>query len=129
MRSILPAAVALALASTPAAAFDDRVEASLRKLEPETRFHQICDIETMRRIQADDGPLHPDRMVMDARSDAALDGDVLSGSGGAIRSAGKWYRLTFRCRASADRMTVLALTYRIGEAIPEREWERYGLWR
>ncbi|MFJ5489078.1 DUF930 domain-containing protein [Hansschlegelia beijingensis] len=53
----------------------------------------------------------------------------MRGSGAAIRSGGEWYRLTFSCRATGDRMRVLALTYRVGAAIPPKDWERYGLWR
>ncbi|WP_196804850.1 DUF930 domain-containing protein [Methylopila sp. M107] len=99
------------------------------KLEPDTRFHQICDIETMRRISAEHGSLHPDRMVMDAEREAELSGDVIVGRGAAIRSGGKWYRLTFQCRATPDRLTVVELNYRIGTAIPETRWEEIGLWR
>jgi len=125
----LACALALIFCSAPCSAADSRLAASLKRLEPQTRFHQVCDIETMKRIQAERGSVRPDRMVMDAIRPATEAGDTLSGDGGAIRSGGKWYRLTFSCRASADRMRVLALTYRIGRVIPEKDWERYGLWR
>ncbi len=125
----LACALALLLSSAPCSAADAGLAASLRRLEPETRFHQLCDIETMRRIQEEGGPLKPDRMVMDAIRPATATGDTLSGSGAAIRSGGKWYRLAFSCRATGDRMRVLALTYRVGAAIPQKDWEGYGLWR
>ncbi len=123
------AALALAASLAPAAALEKSLEASLMRLDPETRFHQLCDIETMRRISASDGPLHPDRMVMDAEREAELAGDEIVGRGAAIRSRGRWYRLTFRCRATPDRLKVLELDYRIGAAIPESRWEEIGLWR
>lgn len=129
MRSSILAGLALALASTSSFALEKRVEDSLRRLEPETRFHQLCDIETMRRIQAEGGRLHPDRMVMDAQRDVDLRGDTITGTGAAIRSAGQWYRLSFVCRASPDRMKILELNYRVGSAIPQEDWETYGLWR
>ena len=131
MKSVFGLAAAAALASgvSPAIALEKSLESSLMKLDPETRFHQLCDIETMRRISAADGPLHPDRMVMDAEREAELSGDEIIGRGAAIRSGGRWYRLTFRCRATPDRLTVLELNYRIGAAIPESRWEEIGLWR
>jgi len=117
------------MSAAPTAALERSLEASLLKLEPDTRFHQICDIETMRRISAAHGPLHPDRMVMDAEREAELSGDVIVGRGAAVRSGGKWYRLTFKCRATPDRLTVVELDYRIGAPIPESRWEAIGLWR
>ena len=113
----------------PGGAVERSLEASLMKLDPETRFHQLCDIETMRRISAAHGALHPDRMVMDAEREAELSGDEIVGRGAAVRSGGRWYRLTFRCRATPDRLKVLELRYRIGSAIPESRWEEIGLWR
>jgi hypothetical protein len=129
MSRIVLALLASIFAVSVANAFEKRLLESLKKLEPETRFHQVCDIETMRRIKAEGGALKPDRMVMDAVAPAAREGDVLTGAGGAVRSGGKWYRLSFSCRASEDRMQVLALSYRVGGEIPEAEWELYGLWR
>ncbi|HVI28166.1 DUF930 domain-containing protein [Hansschlegelia sp.] len=125
----LACAFALFFCSAPCSAADRGLAATLQRLEPETRFHQVCDIETMKRIQAERGAIRPDRMVIDAIRPASEAGDTLSGDGGAIRSGGKWYRLAFSCRASTDRMRVLSLSYRIGGAIPEKDWERYGLWR
>ena len=119
---------ALASAS-PAGALEPSLRASLMKLEPDTRFHQICDIEMMRRISAENGPLRPDRLVMDAEREALRSGDVIVGSGAAIRSGGQWYRLAFRCRATPDRLTVVDLSYRIGAPIPASRWESIGLWR
>ncbi|MFC3694490.1 DUF930 domain-containing protein [Chenggangzhangella methanolivorans] len=122
-------AIALLVVQAPAVALERSLEASLLRLDPETRFHQLCDIETMRRISAANGALHPDRMVMDAEREAELSGDEIIGRGAAIRSGGRWYRLTFRCRATSDRLTVLELNYRIGAAIPESRWDEIGLWR
>ncbi|MFC7054140.1 DUF930 domain-containing protein [Hansschlegelia quercus] len=110
------------LSAAPAVALDDALGTSLRRLDPENRLHQLCDIEMMRRIEAEHGPLHPDRLVMDAESPAVLRRDVLAGTGGAVRSGGQWYRLSFRCRASAERLQVLELSYKIGSAIPQARW-------
>ena len=45
----------------------------------------------------------------------------------AVRSKGKWYRLSFVCKTSADHMSVLSFDYKIGDAIPKEHWEEYNL--
>jgi hypothetical protein len=123
-------AASLSAAVLPAAAAQSgRMDAMLRRLEPETRFEQVCDIALMARIQADSSPYRPDRVVGGALEPPHHDGDVLTGRGAALRSGGQWYRLSFECRTTPDHMRVLDLTYRIGDAIPEESWGDYGLWR
>ncbi|MFD1702277.1 DUF930 domain-containing protein [Methylopila henanensis] len=130
----LAAAGALAsslVASVPAYAFsyDRRTEAALRKLEPETRFNQVCDLAAMEKIRKNEPELKPDRMAIDALAEPERKGDTLSGTGAAVRAGGVWRRLAFTCSATPDRMTVTALRYTLGAPIPEQDWERYGLWR
>ncbi|MET0313057.1 MAG: DUF930 domain-containing protein [Hansschlegelia sp.] len=130
MRRVLGLTLAcLCAEGSQAAAADRSLQASLMRLEPETRFHQLCDIEMMRRIAAENGSLKPDRVVMDAEHPALLSGDEIKGAGAAVRSRGQWFRMTFRCRATPDRLTVLDLQYRIGSAIPESRWDAIGLWK
>lgn len=104
-------------------------EASLAKLDPETRLEQVCDLAAMDRIARDKNPYHPDR----AKSDVVLRPqhikDTLVVKGGAFRSGGRWYRLAFTCKASPDHMKVLSFSYQIGEEIPQAKWPSYGLWR
>jgi hypothetical protein len=83
----------------------------------------------MNRIGDDDNPFHPDRAKSDVVSSPKHTGNVLTGSGGAFRSGGKWYAFSFECKASPDHMKVLSFTYKIGEPIPESKWSAYGLWR
>lgn len=126
------AAAALCLAAGlqgAAAASGGRLDAMLRRLEPDTRFEQVCDIALMARIRSDPSPYQPDRIVAAALAPQHHDGLTLKAEGAALRSGGHWYRLTFECRTTPDHMRVLALTYRIGEAIPEDRWDDYGLWR
>ena len=107
----------------------ERMEASLRKLDPDTRFDQVCDMAAMRSIARDSTPYKPDRAVTSAVSQPAIKGDEMTGSGGAFRSKGKWYQFSFTCSATSDRMKVQNFTYKIGEEIPESKWDGYGLWR
>lgn len=123
------AACLAASAQQAYAASNGRLDAMLRRLEPDTRFEQVCDIALMARIRADPGPYQPDRIVAGAIAPQHHDGLVLKAEGAALRSGGHWYRLAFECRTTPDHMRVLNLTYRIGEAIPEDRWNDYGLWR
>jgi hypothetical protein len=121
--------VAGVLSSGVADAGDAGLERMLRRLDLETRFEQLCAIEAMRRIDRADNAFHPDRADVSAISEPVAEGQSMKGSGGAFRSGGNWYRFSFICRASPDRMKVLDFKYTIGAKIPETDWETYGLWR
>lgn len=128
MKQIVLAACLLAMLGTAAPAANTRVERSLLHLDPMTRLEQICAIETMARVHKDKNPYRPDRAVINALSAPALKGDTVSGDGGAFRSKGKWYRYSFSCQATADHMAVSTFSYKIGDPIPEEQWETYGLY-
>lgn len=117
------------LLGAPSFAGDARLEQMLRRLDLETRFEQLCAIEAMRRIDHDKNPYHPDRADVGAISQPIADNQSMTGSGGAFRSGGHWYRFSFACRASPDRLKVLDFKYTIGAKIPESEWDSYGLWK
>jgi hypothetical protein len=117
------------IGTTAALAMDPRFAASLKRLDPETRLEQVCDLEAMNRIGRDAKPFHPDRAKTDVLSHPVHVGSVLKGSGGAFRSKGKWYAFSFTCKASPDHMKVLAFSCKIGNSIPESKWASLGLWR
>jgi hypothetical protein len=119
---------ATVLAVTPAAAGDTRFERSLRSLAPEARLEQICDYTAMKRIRAE-GKFRPDRAVGYAIAEAKVSGNTLVAAGAAFRSRKKWYRLSYTCTTTADRMKVLKFEYEVGPEIPEERWSAYGLWR
>jgi Domain of Unknown Function (DUF930) len=105
------------------------LDAELRRLDPATRLEQICDIEAMRLIKNDPNSYRPDRAVLAATSDPKTAGHIIEGTGGAFRSKGKWYSFSFKCEASDDHMQVLGFDYKLGEAIPENQWAKDGLWQ
>ena len=100
---------------------------ALTRLDPQTRLEQICDREAMRRIK-EEKKLPVDRAQGAASADAKTDGHKLTATGGAYRTKGGWYGLTYVCEATADHMKVLSFDYQTGEAIPKAKWEDYGLW-
>lgn len=126
-RRIANAVVALTMLVSPAAAFDHRTETMLKRLDPETRLIQACNMEAMRRIDHDSNPFHPDRVLIDQIEAPSLSKSVLRGSGGVLRSRGEWYHLSFTCKATADHLTILSFDYKIGDKIDRDEWDELGL--
>ena len=129
MRRLAPAiGMGLALMVTAAAA-DSRIERSLRQLAPRERLVQLCDYTAMKRIRHDDRKFRPDRAVADATIATRVSDDTVKAAGAAFRSRGKWYALSYTCKASPETLKVESFTYKIGEEIPESKWASYGLWQ
>ena len=139
MRKILVVALACSFAAPAMAASKSKSKArkvsaeakfqtALGRLDPQTRLEQVCDLEAMKRIKREK-KFPADRAQGAASAEPKTDGHTLTATGGAFRSKGAWYELSFVCQASPDRMKVLSFEYQTGKAIPESKWENYGLWR
>ena len=115
----------------PAAAkLDERAKAGLKSLDPKTRLEQVCDLEAMDRIGNDKSNNHePDRALGEVTAATEMKGDTLIAKGGAVRSHSHWYKLSYICKGSPDHMKVLDFSYKIGERIPESQWEADSLWK
>lgn len=129
MKQIVWAACIALAFTTGAEAKSKRIDNSLDHLDPMTRLEQLCAIEAMNRVRKDDKTYRPDRAITYALDKPTLDGHTMSGKGGAFRSRGKWYQYSFTCSATPDHKTVSTFTYKIGDPIPEDQWETYGLFR
>ena len=128
MRALGLAIGAATLFAAQAAAADAKFEKSLLMLDPSERLEQLCDYTAMAQIRNDDKSYRPDRAVANAMGEAQVNHDTIDTQGGAFRSRGKWYALTYRCQASPDHMTVVTFKYMIGPEIPETKWAAFGLW-
>lgn len=111
------------------AAADARFEKSLQMLGPAERLEQLCDYTAMTRIRKEVRQYRPDRAVANAIIDVTVKGDTIEAKGGAFRSGGKWYALSYTCKANAEHLKVEAFKYTIGSEIPEAKWASYGLWQ
>ena len=111
-----------------AAAADARFEKSLRQLGPAERLEQLCDYTAMTQIRRESRDYRPDRAVANAMTDAHVTENTVQAKGGAFRSRGKWYGLSYTCTASPDHLKILTFQYVIGQEIPETKWAGYGLW-
>jgi hypothetical protein len=106
-----------------------RLEGILKRMDPSTRLEQLCDVEAMKRIAGDNREFRIDRSVVSALEEPRVKGDMLTGKGAAFRSKGKWYRYSFTCQATPDRLRVLAFEYQLGDEIPETQWSKHGLYQ
>jgi len=117
-------------ATTSVFASDARFLASLRRLDPQTRLEQICDLYAMKQIAHDPtNSYRPDRAKTDVTAHPRHSGTTVTGKGGAFRSGGRWYQFSFSCTGSPDRMQVVSFSYKLGKEIPESKWASYGLWK
>ncbi|MGE3147691.1 MAG: DUF930 domain-containing protein [Pseudorhodoplanes sp.] len=104
------------------------LQANLKRLDPETRLEQVCDLEAMKRIRSD-GRYAPDRAKSYVTSAPRRSGHTLTARGAAFRSGGRWFAFSFTCTGSPDHLRVTAFSYQVGKQIPESAWNAYGLWR
>ena len=128
MRILGLAIGAATMFAAQAAAADPKFEKSLLMLDPSERLEQLCDYTAMARIRSDDKNYRPDRAVANAMGEPQVKQDMIETRGGAFRSRGKWYALSYACAATPDHMTVVSFKYTIGPEIPETKWAAFGLW-
>jgi uncharacterized protein DUF930 len=129
MRTLGLAIGAAMILAAPAAVADGRFEKSLQMLAPAERLEQLCGYTAMTRIRQDDKTFRPDRTVANAMAEPRVRDDTIEVEGGAFRSRGKWFALSYICTTTPDRMAVVAFRYTIGPEIPETKWAGFGLWQ
>lgn len=100
---------------------------ALAQFDEETRIEQLCGIEAMAQIRATFPTFQPDRVVAYAMADVRLLKGTLVAGGAAFRSERQWYRMSFTCALTADTQTIKTFEFAIGDAIPQRLWEKHNL--
>jgi hypothetical protein len=114
-----------------AAALDDpRSRAARRDLAAmaaDERAIQLCGLEAMAQVATWKASLSPDRIVAYATAEVVAAGDTLVADGAAVHGHGRWWRLGFRCELTPDRRRVAGFAFRVGDPIPRRDLERFGL--
>jgi hypothetical protein len=114
------------VAAVSEAVAGEKFRKALDRLDPQTRLEQVCDLEAMNRIKKDQ-KYKPDRAQGAASADPKTEGHKITAKGGAFRSSGGWFELSFTCEATPDHMKVLSFEYQTGKPIPKEKWEEYGL--
>jgi hypothetical protein len=128
MQKLCLSMLAVAAVVSPAHALDSRMKAGLLALDPDTRLEQRCDEEVADRIAQEDKRFDPDKVIAYAIEEPKQDGDEIKTRGGAFRSNGEWYHVAYKCLTAPDHIQILSLRYKIGDKIPEDEWEQYNLY-
>ncbi len=100
---------------------------ALLTLAEDDRMEQLCAVEAMEQIHAWRGDISPDRLVTYAMSNPDVSANTIVAEGAAFRNARRWFTVSFRCEVTPDRERVVAFEFRVGDAVPEEEWERRNL--
>lgn len=105
----------------------DRIRKTFGTLASSEKLMQLCNIEGLEQIRRAQPQYDPDTLVSYAMRDPVSTGLTLSATGGAFRSRRKWYEISFQCSVAADLSAVTAFEFRVGEPIPEDQWEAHNL--
>lgn len=97
------------------------------ELAPQTRLEQRCNARAMGIVGREHKGFHPDEFVAYAFGDPAISGNTIEAPGGALRSGGVWYRLSYDCTTTADGLQVQSFHYTLGASIPKAEWAEHYL--
>jgi hypothetical protein len=125
----LAIAMTTMLAAHADAGADARILRTLKLLGPTDRLEQLCDYTAMLHIRKDARHYRPDRAVAGAIADPKLGPDSVEAKGGAFRSRGHWYEMSYSCTTTPDHLQVLKFHLSIGKEIPQTKWAAYGLWQ
>jgi hypothetical protein len=129
MRLLVLTIATVLVTTAHAAGPDAHFQKVLKLLEPVDRLEQLCDYTAMVHIRKDQRRFHPDRAVASALKPPKIAADSIEAKGGAFRSRGRWYEMTYSCSATPDHMKVLSFRISVGAEIPESKWAAYGLWQ
>lgn len=110
----------------PAVAKSSRSDQML-KLDPATRVEQRCDARAMGIVGREHKGYRPDEFVAYAFADPVMRGTHIKAPGGAIRSGGKWYKLSYVCETSSDGLEIKSFSYQLGAEVPRSEWDAHYL--
>ncbi|MGM4922508.1 DUF930 domain-containing protein [Tardiphaga sp. 804_B3_N1_9] len=113
-------------AQSPLHAASSRTDQML-KLSPETRLEQRCDARAMGSVGREHKGYKPDEFVAYAFADPVIRDNQIKAPGGAIRSGGKWYRLSYVCETTPDGLDVKSFAYQLGTEVPRSEWDEHYL--
>lgn len=123
------AIAAATLTTARAAGLSAELQRVLKLLEPVDRLEQICDYTAMEQIRKDSRHFHPDRAVASAMKKPKIGPNTIDAKGGAFRSRGHWYAMSYSCLATPDHMQVTSFHLKVGQEIPEAQWAALGLWQ
>jgi Domain of Unknown Function (DUF930) len=99
----------------------------LKRLEPQTRLQQLCNLEAILQINRQYEDYAVDFVIAYAREAVVRKGDAIIARGAAFHSNGRWYNLAFECQLSANQREVAHLKFMLGDTIPGDQWADLNL--
>lgn len=106
---------------------DGARDAAMLRVDPATRVEQRCNARAMGEISREHAGMRPDELVAYAFADPGTAPAAITAPGGAVRSGGRWYHISYTCHTSADGMDVLDFSYVLGDEVPRDDWSDHGL--
>ena len=101
--------------------------AALPMMQSDERMLQLCSIEAMAQVAGLGDDYAPDMIVTYAMDDVRIKAGTAKAPGAAVRSYGRWFNLRFECSVTPDLDHVVAFAFKMGDAIPEADWEDHNL--
>ncbi|MDX2202932.1 MAG: DUF930 domain-containing protein [Hyphomicrobiaceae bacterium] len=122
-------AVVACLTAFPAVAAQKGATDWTSRLEPRTRAMEVCNLAGLTAFGKDKKlKPRPDRVRVNAGAEPKIEGGLVSGASGAVRSGHKWYAFTFKCTLNEPGTKATAFSYELGKEIPKAQFEKRGLW-
>lgn len=66
-----------------------------------------------------------DRVIAYAFAETQVNGTEVVAPGAIVRSRGKWYRLSFRCKTTEDGLGIVSFDHELGPEVPD--WDQSKL--
>jgi hypothetical protein len=127
LKSIVLGASAMATFATGVAQAASSHAQQMLSLTPETRIEQRCNARAMGIVSREHKDFRADEFVAYAFADTVLKGDTIKAPGGALRSRGNWYRVSYSCQTSPDGLEIKAFSYLLGPVVARADWAAHFL--
>ena len=124
MRIAFVAALGLTLlsaslsAAKPSAQQKKLLDQQMLKLDLGTRMEQRCDARAGGVVSREHKGFRVDQVIAYAFSDPEVHGTDVTAPGAIVRSNGKWYRLSYHCRTTADGTGIEVFEHSLGAEVP-----------
>ncbi|CAO4155489.1 hypothetical protein LPLAFNJD_LOCUS4457 [Methylorubrum aminovorans] len=88
------------------------------KVELSTRIEQRCDARAGGEVSRRHPGFKADKVIAYALAEPQEHGTEVVATGAVVRSRGRWFRLSFRCRTTPDGLGIVAFEHTLGAEIP-----------
>jgi hypothetical protein len=104
----------------------EKAREAIKKLPPEKRLAQTCNIEAVGQAGNAGKGYEPDALVANAFAKPEIAGNTFTVTGGAFRSKQKWFGIAYTCTLSEDMSAVKSFSFRVGADVTAELKARVG---